>query len=211
MPGLSVDAAAIEAFVVALFAHATPGNYISLRCFREHGGAWASISPVEVDNDLSGVIKAATEIAEFAAQEKEPTVFCPPVCTFSSRTKATEKDIAEAVAVSVECDQCPIAALGILQRLLGPPTVVVESGGIWTNPETGAAESKLHLHWRLSKPASGADLKPVKEARRMAAQLVGADVSTVPISHPLRWPGGVWRKQEPGRLCRIRSLRHVVH
>ena len=30
--------------------------------------------------------------------------------------------------------------------------------------------------------------------------------ANVPVSHPLRWPGSVWRKQEPGKLCRIASL-----
>ena len=30
---LVIDPAEIERFVVALFAHATPGSYVSLRCF----------------------------------------------------------------------------------------------------------------------------------------------------------------------------------
>ena len=37
--------------------------------------------------------------------------------------------------------------------------IVVESGGEWANPETGELEPKLHLHWRLQKPARGDDRK----------------------------------------------------
>ena len=32
---------------------------------------------------------------------------------------------------------------------------MVESGGEWINPETGEIEPKVHLHWRLKKPAAG--------------------------------------------------------
>jgi hypothetical protein len=42
----------------------------------------------------------------------------------------------------------------------------------------------------------------LKEARRLAKVLTGADGTAVPLVHPLRWPGSWHRKEEP-RLARI--------
>ena len=88
----------------------------------------------------------------------------------------------------------------------GPATIVVESGGEWINPETGEVENKVHLHWRLKKPAFGIDeLAQLYEARSLAAQLVGADPTAKSIVHPMRWPGSWHRKKTP-RLARIETL-----
>ena len=57
----------------------------------------------------------------------------------------------------------------------------------------------------LSEPASGAALPFLKEARRLATRLVGADPSNVTTVHPIRWPGSWHRKAEP-RLCNIEQV-----
>jgi hypothetical protein len=105
------------------------------------------------------------------------------------------------LVLSVDCDQHPDEARETLERILGPATVVVRSGGKWTD-ETGQAHDKLHLHWRLSKPARDGALPELKRARELAARIVGGDMSNVPIVHPIRWPGGWHRKGEPV-LCTI--------
>jgi hypothetical protein len=88
--------------------------------------------------------------------------------------------------------------------VIGPPTVVVVSGGVWLNG--GAPEDKLHLHWRLARPARGEDaLARLKKARRLATGLAGGDTSNIPMCHPIRWPGSWHRKAEP-RLCKIEQL-----
>src|SRR5215472_8161248 len=46
----------------------------------------------------------------------------------------------------------PSGAFPVRPRL-GPPTVIVASGGKWTDPATGQIFDKLHLHWRLRTPA----------------------------------------------------------
>ena len=51
-------------------------------------------------------------------------------------------------------------------------------------------------------PATGDDRARLKEARRLAAWIVGGDASNVPAVHPLRWPGSWHRKAEP-RMCEI--------
>ena len=107
------------------------------------------------------------------------------------------------VAISAECDQHPQAARQALEAILGEPTVVVESGGEWINPETGEIEPKVHLHWRLSKPTSTqAEHAKLREARELATNLVGGDGTNIAIVHPIRWPGSWHRKGTP-RLARI--------
>ena len=79
-------------------------------------------------------------------------MFCPPVATFSGRD-AKRVNVVDGVALTVELDARPQAARHRLEELLGPATVVVASGGMWLNPETGGSEPKLHMHYRLRKPA----------------------------------------------------------
>ena len=119
---------------------------------------------------------------------------------------AKTDNIREGVALSVECDQNPSAARDKLEALLGPATVVVESGGEWTNPETGEIEPKVHLHWRLKKPAATVEeLAMLYEARALAATLVGGDRTNISIVHPMRWPGS-WHCKKTPKLARIAAL-----
>ena len=85
-----------------------------------------------------------------------------------------------------------------MQELLGPPTLVVESGGEWTNPETGEIEPKLHIHYRLKVPARDkAALAALKIARKLATHIVHGDPTNNPVAHPIRWAGSWHRKNEP--------------
>ena len=90
-----------------------------------------------------------------------------------------------------------------LEAILGPATVIVASGGQWTNPETGEIEPKLHLHWRLNKPTTTTGRAcHAREARKLATELVGGDGTNISIVHPIRWPGSWHRKGTP-RLAKI--------
>ena len=110
------------------------------------------------------------------------------------------------MALSVECDSNATAALKKLTSVLGKPTAVVASGGVWKNPETGRLEAKLHLHWRLAEPTrDAADHERLREARALAAELVGADKSATSIVHPLRWPGSWNRKTDMPRIARLKT------
>ncbi len=79
--------------------------------------------------------------------------------------------------------------------------MIVRSGGIWLN-EHAEPEDKLHVHWRLSAPATGDDRAELKEARRLATRIAGGDASSISAVHPLRWPGSWHRKATP-RMCEI--------
>src|SRR5262249_19123326 len=136
----------------------------------------------------------------------EPHVFCPPVCAFTEPSGAATENLAEGVALSVECDSNPHAALRRLREILGLPTVVVASGGTWLNPETNKTEAKLHLHWRLVEPTRDpADHARLYEARALAAEIVGADKTGVALVHPLRWAGSWHRKTDTPRLVRLKA------
>jgi hypothetical protein len=74
----------------------------------------------------------------------------------------------------------------------------VESGGEWINSATGEIEPKVHLHWRLKKPTlTKAEHDLLKEARTLAANLVGGDGTNKSVVHPIRWPGSWHRKKTP--------------
>ena len=175
---LVVDRAAIESFVHAVFKYADENTFVTLRAFRDdRDGTWrAGDWPVvKLNGDgLSPLIDAAVTFAQQCANAPQPVVFCPPIVTLNSAVKAAEEDIANGVVLTAECDQAPSAARAVLEQLLGPATVVVASGGMWTCPITGKVEPKLHLHWRLQTPTRvSVDHQRLKEARRLAQRLVG--------------------------------------
>jgi hypothetical protein len=199
---LEPDREQIATFVRALFKHAAPGAYVSLRSFYDDDSTRSfEIQCVAVDN-RDDIIERAYHQAQRAANAKPKIVFCPPTATFSNTKYAGKKDVADGLELSAECDEKPQAARVILEKLLGPATLVIASGGEWLNPETGAPEPKLHLHWLLKKPARGGDRDFLEEARKLVIKIVGSDPSHAPISHPIRWPGSLHRKGEP-KPCRI--------
>jgi len=195
----------LETFVQVLFKHAAAGNYVSLRAFVEDRADLKpfKIVPVKLNGNFNDLIDRAYHIAELAANSGQKLVFCPPIATFNDSWRAREQDLAEGLVLSTECDKTAPAARTKLEALLGPATLVVESGDEWTNPKTGEVEPKLHIHHRLTRPSRSKDEHVMlKEARGLAAMLVGADRTNISIVHPIRWPGSLHRKKEP-KLCRI--------
>jgi hypothetical protein len=197
----------LEIFIWGMFCHCDGEGIVSLRAFFENEERPPfRILNITLQKGVPVVVELAEKEARLAANNEEAVVFCPPVATFrraDGRVQhAREQDLLEAPALSVELDENPRAALAKLEQFLGPATFVVRSGGIWTNPATGENEDKLHAHWRLTTPARGETIPKLKQARRIATALVGADASNVPACHPIRWPGSWHRKAEP-RLCEI--------
>src|SRR5262249_20211474 len=146
---------------------------------------------------LDDLVEAAYQVAGLAAQHQEKTNFAPPLVTFTpAGWQAKEAHLAEGLALSAECDAHPPGTAGALDRLFGPATVVVESGGGWTDTETGKIEAKIHWHLRLKVPArSQEEQAKLKEARGLLTLLVGGDPTNVTPVHPIRWPGSVHRKR----------------
>ena len=206
MPDLPVDGAQLAAFLDATFRYAEPGTFVSLRAFYDDKSEVYAIQAQQLGDNLTPLLPVIEAMAARCARAGRPAVFAPPLATFTRADRATEADVANGLALSVECDRDPAAARAKLERLLGPATVVVASGGEWIDPETGEVQDKVHLHWRLNEPTRiPEDHRRLKLARALAAGLVGGDTSNKPIVHPIRWPGSWHRKGAP-RLARIITL-----
>jgi hypothetical protein len=190
---LEPDRDQIEIFVNAIFRHAGAEGFVAVRSFLEEGDKAFRINSAALSGGLTFLIDVAEDDARRAAQNPNPVVFCPPLAVFNSKDRARESDITAGLALSVECDEHPQEARATLEQLLGPATVVVKSGGRCSNGG-GEAADKVHLHWRLSHPARGSDLPKLKQARDLAARIVGGDPSNKPVCHPIRWPGSYHRK-----------------
>jgi RecA-family ATPase len=196
----AINAADIERLVKALFPYAEEGTflvYCALHEFEKRGRVLGEAG--RVSGDLDDIVRRAAKIAEDAANHAEPLVFCPPIATFGFPDGASTADLANGLAISVDIDKAdPDAARERLEGLLGPATVVVESGSEWVDPETGEVRKKKHLHWRLSEATKTAEEhEKLREARWLAATLVGADMKVAPVVHPLRWPGSWNKKDKP--------------
>jgi hypothetical protein len=206
---LEPDSRQIRQFYAALFTYADPNGFISLRVFPDDEDRGPPLKIVAVragdseERERDLIIDDVIGVAFFASKTKRPAVFAPPLAVFQNGEHARKQDLLQALALSVECDHGPNAARARLEQLLGPATVVVRSGGIWTNG-SGESEDKLHLHWRWDRPSTR-ELEKIKEARSLAQRIVNADASGKPICHPYRWPGSWHRKREP-RLCEIAAL-----
>ena len=146
---LEPDRDQLEIFVDALFRRAGDKGFVAVRSFYEGADKPFRLSTAKLSGGLRFLIEVAEDDARRAAQNPAPVVFCPPLAVFGNKDHAREQDLLEGLALSVECDQHPGEARTILEDLLGPATVVVESGGTWVNGGN-TPENKLHLHWRLA-------------------------------------------------------------
>ena len=204
-PFPQADRDAVTSFVDCLFRYAT--GYVNLRAFHDLKDGAPPLFVEAVKIGAPYFIERVCERIREAGAHAEPFVFCPPICTFSEPNGAATENLAEGVALSVECDANGEAAYKRLTSILGvEPTVTVASGGTWLNPETNRIEAKLHLHWRLTEPTrDAADHARLYEARALAAEIVGADKTAVALVHPLRWAGSWHRKTDTPRLVRLKT------
>src|SRR5262245_8022377 len=98
-----------------------------MRAFVETTDEWRIVT-VSLAGGLPHLVEAAVAEARVVANTEAPMVFCPPIAVLVRRDRARERDIRHGLALSVECDRHPQAALAKLGNLLGPPTVTVASG-----------------------------------------------------------------------------------
>jgi hypothetical protein len=119
------------------------GTGAVLRTFAEGSNEVLGTVRVQLNGaGLDPIIEHAAHQATKAANAARPAVFAPPVATFIG-SRARERDLGNGLMLTVEADQAPAIARRNLQFVLGPPTVVVASGGHWTDLETGAHGRRL--------------------------------------------------------------------
>jgi hypothetical protein len=210
-PRIEPDREELARFIDALFVHASDGGKVLLRAFfdddlakKRNDPPFRTVTATINGEGPGAILEPAYKVAYEAAREERPVVVCPPIATFT-RAKADEASLREGLALSVELDEGAQASVASLRQVIGKPTLVLESGGEWADPELGEMQSKLHVHWRLKEPTQAPEEHArLKRARALACELVGADGSAKPIVHPLRWAGTVHRKNPAApRLARI--------
>lgn len=204
---LPPDLSLTPTFLDAVFRYADPDTYCALRVFQHDR---AKPPPWSVDVQLSDQTALLDHIARgihYAATSTTPMVFSPVTgCTFRHPGTAKTRDLAEGLALAVELDQGDTAAvLTRLEDVIGLATVVVRSGGEWSDPQTGAVHAKRHAYWRLSEPTRDeVEHILLYTARRDAARLTGADPTGAALAHCYRWPGSLNRKNPAGPVrCTI--------
>ena len=139
--------------------------------------------------EASGAVaeKMAT-FANWASREGAAVYVIPGTVAAAGQAKAAE--VLQMQAVVVDIDTGDIAAKRAhLERHLGPPTMVVESGG--ATPE---GQRKAHAWWKLTEPAEGSDIALVTRLRGEIAAKVGGDMHFRSAHQPIRVAGSVYYK-----------------
>ena len=142
--------------------------------------------------------------AAWAAREASAVYVIPG--TVAEQGQARAEHVLHMQTVVVDLDAGDIEAkLAHLVHHLGPPTLLVESGG-----RTAEGSAKLHAWWRLSEPAEGEDLARLCALRGEIAEKVGGDLHFRSAHQPIRVPGTVYQKHGVRRLVTIRGHRPRV-
>jgi hypothetical protein len=140
-----------------------------------------------------------TTYAGWASREGAAVYVVPG--TVDEQGQARADDVRHMQTVIVDLDAGDIAEkLAHLIRHLGPPTLLVESGG-----RTAEGVDKLHVWWRLNEPAEGDDLALLCRVRGTIAAKVGGDAHFRSAHQPIRVAGTIYHKGGRRRLVAIRQ------
>ncbi|MFI0397043.1 AAA family ATPase [Paracoccus jiaweipingae] len=152
-----------------------------------------------IEADASASEKLST-FAAWAAREGAAVYVIPG--TVAEPGQAKSADVLQMQTVVVDLDTGDIAGKRAhLERHLGPPTMVVESGGV-----TPEGQHKAHVWWKLTEPAEGSDLARVTKLRGDIAARVGGDMHFRSAHQPIRVAGSVYYKNGLKTQVRIVEL-----
>lgn len=195
-PGVAPDPAAIAAFLEVVFGYCD--GLIPVRGFVDLGqGVDKRPHNIWIPADASAPELLAT-YAAWAAREGTAVYVIPG--TVAGHGEARAEHVLRMQAAVVDLDAGDVdAKLEHLIRHLGPPTLLVESGG-----RTAEGAAKLHAWWRLTEPAEAEDLARLCALRGEIADKVGGDPHFRSAHQPIRVPGTVYRKGGAERAVAIR-------
>ena len=193
---VAVDPAAIATFLEVAFGYCE--GLIPLRGFVDQGqGFDTRPHNIWIPADATAADLLAT-YATWAAREGTAVYVIPG--TVAEHGHARAEHVRQMQAIVVDLDTGDVAAkLTHLEQHLGPPTLLVESGG-----RTAEGQAKLHVWWRLNEPADGEDLARVCALRGAIADKVGGDTHFRSAHQPIRVPGTIYRKHGTQRVVAIR-------
>lgn len=171
-------------------------GFVPLRLLSEIGTP--SQPPKTLFPKVGDGLVAAVRNAAVWAQGSGRSVFVVPGVVASSG-KAKAEDVVESGVLLIDLDKGDIGAKrDHLQRHLGTASLLVASGG-----RTAAGADKLHLYWRLTEAARGADLKTLAMLRGTIAHAVGGDAAFESMHQPIRVAGTIHGKNGVWTLVRI--------
>ena len=192
------DTEQIAQFMQVVFGYCD--GLIPVRSFIDKGqGIDGRPHNIWLEADQAAPEKMAT-FATWASREGAAVYVIPGTVTASGQAKAAE--ILQMQTVVVDLDTGDIAAKRAhLERHLGAPTMVLESGGV-----TPEGQRKAHVWWALTEPAEGEDIQRVCRLRGDIAAKVGGDMHFRSAHQPIRVAGSVYYKNSLKTQVRIVEL-----
>lgn len=196
------DAEAIARFMAVVFSWCE--GLIPVRGFVDKGqGLDGRPHNIWIEADEAAPAKLAT-FAAWAAREGAAVYVIPGTVAEQGQAKAA--DIMQMQTVLVDLDTGDIAGKRAhLERHLGPPTLIVESGGV-----TPEGQKKTHLWWQLNEPADGADIARLCELRGTIAAKAGGDTHFRSAHQPIRVAGSVYAKNGRKTAVRIAEINETL-
>ncbi|AXC51240.1 hypothetical protein DRW48_11755 [Paracoccus suum] len=192
------DPAQIAQFMQVVFGYCD--GLIPVRSFIDKGqGIDGRPHNIWIEADRAAPEKMAT-FATWASREGAAVYVIPGTVAAPGQARAAE--ILQMQTVVVDLDTGDIAARRAhLERHLGPPSMVVESGGV-----TAEGQRKCHVWWALTEPAEGDDIARVTRLRGDIAAKVGGDMHFRSAHQPIRVAGSVYYKNNLKTQVRIVEL-----
>jgi len=192
------DPAQIAQFMQVVFSYCD--GLIPVRSFIDKGqGIDGRPHNIWIEANSETPEKMAT-FAAWASREGAAVYVIPGTVAAAGQAKAAE--VLQMQAVVVDIDSGDIATKRAhLERHLGQPTMVVESGGV-----TPEGQRKCHVWWKLSEPAEGDDIRRVCLLRGDIAAKAGGDMHFRSAHQPIRVAGSVYYKNGLKTQVRIVAL-----
>ncbi|MCC1492774.1 AAA family ATPase [Cognatishimia sp. F0-27] len=192
------DPEQIAQFMQVVFGYCD--GLIPVRSFIDKGqGIDGRPHNIWLEADQAAPEKMAT-FATWASREGAAVYVIPGTVAAPGQAKAAE--ILQMQTVVVDLDTGDIAAKRAhLERHLGAPTMVVESGGV-----TPEGQRKCHVWWALTEPAEGDDIRRVCRLRGDIAAKVDGDMHFRSAHQPIRVAGSVYYKNSLKTQVRIVEL-----
>jgi hypothetical protein len=188
----------IRQFMEVVFGYCD--GLIPVRSFIDKGqGFDGRPHNIWIEADSAVADKMAT-FANWAGREGAAVYVIPG--TVAAKGQAKAADILQMQTVVVDIDTGDIAAKRAhLERHLGSPTMVVESGGV-----TLEGQRKAHIWWKLAEPVEGDDIARICRLRGDIAAKVGGDTHFRSAHQPIRVAGSVYYKNNLKTQVRIVEL-----
>lgn len=196
--GEEPDPAQIAQFMQVVFGYCD--GLIPVRSFIDKGqGIDGRPHNIWIEANAETPEKMAT-FAAWASREGAAVYVIPGTVAAAGQAKAAEILQMQAAVVDIDCGDIATKRAH-LERHLGQPTMVVESGGV-----TPEGQRKCHVWWKLSEPAEGDDIRRVCRLRGDIAAKAGGDMHFRSAHQPIRVAGSVYYKNGLKTQVRIVAL-----